>query len=145
MSSFYMDASGLLATLLKDDCGHAAAREFWSALVSTRSRLALSTTTIDAILPMLERDVLGCRTPYLAMDALLNSRIDRLEPDDSRRRRALQLMTDKVWPYRFSLDVAMAEKLQPDAVFSLDSRWDGTIFRRAEAACEPFWTRPFRG
>lgn len=144
MTSIYMDASGLLATLLKDDCGHAAACEFWSTVVSSRSRLALSTTTVDAILPMVERDVLGSRKPYLVLDALLNSRIDRLEPDDSRRRRALQLMADKAWPYRFSLDVAMAEKLQPDAVFSLDSRWDGTIFPRAEEACQPFQTRPFR-
>lgn len=144
MAHLYMDSTGLLATLIRDHPGHYAAGEFWRFMLRSRASLAVSVTTLDHVMPLLEQDILDRRAPYRVAEAFFGSRIDRIEPDQAVRKRAVQLLGERAWPYRFCLDVALAERLNPDAIFSFDSRWDGTIWNRAQETRWPLRERPFQ-
>lgn len=144
MARYYMDAGGLLATVVRDHPGHAVADDFWRTLMTSGATLAVSLTSLERVMAELERDRMDRRAPFLFGEAFFGSRIDRIEPDATLRKRALQLLGERAWPYGFCLDVALAERLNPDAIVSFDSLWDGTIWKRAPEVCWPLRERPFQ-
>ena len=54
MAGTYMDATGLLATLVRDHPGNHQANDFWMRLLGSGGRLAVSVTALDH-LPMPRR------------------------------------------------------------------------------------------
>lgn len=144
MARYYMDATALLATFVKDHPGGHLANDFWMNLLGTGGSVSVSITSMDRVMAFLEQDVMERRAPYRFGEAFFSSRIDRIDPDVVLRKRALQLLGERAWPYRFCLDVAIAERLNPDGIVSFDTLWEGTVWSRVQEVRWPLRERPFQ-